>query len=97
MGAGDLVPIFGMLTGIVTTGLFFWGIVKVAQSQGGTAFARRIQGHHGGPDPEVMAEVRYVHEQLDSLRQELMETQERLDFAERLLAQVRTPDKLPHG
>lgn len=97
MFSADMVPIFGMITGIFTTGLFFWGIVKVAQSQVGTAFARRIQGVHGGADPELLAEVRYVHEQLDSLRQELMETQERLDFAERLLAQVRTPDKLPHG
>ena len=97
MGSGDLVPIFGMFTGIVTTGLMFWGIVKLAQSQVGAALARRIQGHHGAPDPELMAEVSYMHEQLDSLRQELMETQERVDFAERMLAQGRSPDQLPHG
>jgi hypothetical protein len=50
-GPDTLVPIFGMITGLITTGLFFWGIVKLAQSQVGSALARRIQGHSGGARP----------------------------------------------
>ena len=94
---GALIPIFGMVTGILTTGLFFWGVVGLAQSPVGVAFARRIQGRHGSSDPEVLAELRSVREQLDVLRQELTETQERLDFTERLMAQARPPERLPQG
>lgn len=36
-------------------------------------------------------------EDLEALRQELTEVQERLDFAERLLAQQRDAGRLPHG
>lgn len=92
-----LVPIFGMITGVLTTGLFFWGIVKLAQSQVGAALARRIQGHSAGAEfeAEFTAELSYLREQVDSLRNELTETQERLDFAERMLAKGRTPERLP--
>lgn len=64
----------------------------LAVSPVGKAIAERIR--HGppgvaGPDPEVIAE-------LDRLRQDVTELQERLDFAERLLAQ-RQPKELPKG
>jgi len=94
-GPDTLVPIFGMITGLITTGLLFWGIVKLAQSQVGSALARRIQGHSGGADAEFAAELNYLRDQLDGLRHELTETQERLDFAERMLAKGRTPERLP--
>ena len=50
----------------------------------GKAFAERIRGRGAGPDPEVYAE-------LDHLRQDVSELQERLDFTERLIAQHRDP------
>jgi hypothetical protein len=53
--------------------------VLLAFSPVGKALAERIRGGARGPDPEVLAE-------LDQLRGELMEVQERLDFAERMLA-----------
>jgi len=92
-----LVPIFGMITGVITTGLVMWGIVKLAQSQVGTALARRIQGHSAGAEVEAEfgAELSYLREQVDVLRNELTDTQERLDFAERMLAKGRTPERLP--
>ena len=94
-GPETLVPIFGMITGVITTGLFFLGIVKLAQSQVGAALARRLQGHSAGADAEFAAELSYLRDQVDSLRNELTETQERLDFAERMLAKGRTPERLP--
>ena len=56
--------------------------VMLAFSPVGKALAERIRGSARGPDPEVLAE-------LDQIRSELMEVQERLDFSERLLAQQR--------
>ena len=53
----------------------------------GKAFAERIRGRGAGPDPEVFAE-------LDQLRQDVTELQERVDFAERLIAQQRDPAHL---
>jgi len=94
-GPETLVPIFGMITGVITTGLFFLGLVKLAQSQVGSALARRIQGHSGGVEAEFAAELNYLRDQVDGLRNELTETQERLDFAERMLAKGRTPERLP--
>jgi hypothetical protein len=38
--------------------------------------------------------VAQMRQELDTVRQELLETQERLDFTERLLAKVHTPDRL---
>jgi hypothetical protein len=64
----------------------------LAVSPVGKAIAERIRHGPRGvgePDPEVIAE-------LDRLRQDVTELQERLDFAERLLAQ-RQPRELPGG
>jgi hypothetical protein len=85
----DLVPLFGMLTGIAITGLFFWSFVKVAQGPVGQALGRRILGRHA-QDPEAAHEVADLRERIDLLASQLAEVEERLDFAERLLAQVRT-------
>jgi hypothetical protein len=86
---GEFIPIFGMITGIITTAAFFWGMVKVAQSPIGEALARRIQGRHGGYDPELTAEVAALRDQVEALQGQVIETQERLDFTERLLTQGR--------
>lgn len=64
----------------------------LAISPVGKAIAERIRGgqSHPGPDPEVLAE-------LETLRADVTEIQERLDFAERLLAQHRDPAELRRG
>ncbi|MGH7561229.1 MAG: hypothetical protein ACRENB_09415 [Gemmatimonadales bacterium] len=64
----------------------------LAISPVGKAMAERIRGGgHHGPDPEVLAE-------LETIRAELTEVQERLDFAERLLGEKRRdPAELPEG
>ena len=68
----------------------------------GRAIADRIRGGAGtGPAEDT---VRRLHEtqqaildDLDGVRQELVEVQERLDFTERLLAQQRESGRLPVG
>jgi hypothetical protein len=58
----------------------------------GKALAERIRGHGAqpAPDPELLAEV-------DALRADVAELHERMDFAERLLAQRPEPGKIGAG
>jgi hypothetical protein len=91
----ELIPIFGMITGILTTGLFFWGVVQLARGPVGQALARRLQGRHGAVDPEVLQELVALREQVDVLQQQLVETQERVDFTERLLTRGRQDAREP--
>ena len=90
----ELIPIFGMLTGlgIILGGIF--GFVRLAQGPVGQALARRIQGHAAG-DPELAADVADLREQMDLLRRQLEETQERVDFAERLLSRQGSAARIP--
>jgi hypothetical protein len=81
----DLIPIFGMLTGMVTMVLIGVTIVKVSQGPIGQAIARRLHGK-AGPDPELLDEVSQLRDQVAGLEQRLIENEERLDFAERLLS-----------
>ena len=57
----------------------------------GKAFAERIRAkthEMAPPDPQVLAEI-------DDLRAQVAELHERVDFAERLLAERREPSQLP--
>jgi hypothetical protein len=58
----------------------------------GRALAERIRSHgaKAAPDPELLAEV-------DALRQEVSELHERVDFAERLLAQRQDQGRIGAG
>jgi hypothetical protein len=65
----------------------------------GSALARRLGGH---PEPgEAEAEIEHLSERMtaevDSLRSRLAEVEERLDFAERLLAGGAEPDQISRG
>jgi ubiquinone biosynthesis protein UbiJ len=93
---GELVPIFGMITGLLITLAGIFGFVRFTQGPVGQAFARRIQGH-AGSDPETSAEVAQLREDVDQLRRQVEETQERVDFAERLLSQQRPAARLPEA
>jgi ubiquinone biosynthesis protein UbiJ len=76
----------------VVLGGGFWVVRPLA-----TAIAKRIAGEHrpAAPDPR---EREGVAEELQQLRQEMTELQERMDFAERLLAKQRDAERLapPH-
>ncbi len=93
---GDMIPIAGMITGIVTTGFLVLCVIKVAQSQIGQAIARRISGRSGAGDQELREEVMELRELVTQLEHRLTEGEERIDFAERLLS--RGKDEAPsHG
>ncbi|MGH7702652.1 MAG: hypothetical protein ACREMO_06135, partial [Gemmatimonadales bacterium] len=79
---GDLIPILGMLIGLAISGGFIVALIKIAQGPIGLALSRRIQGQ-AGEDPELHAEVAFLREQVESIRHQLNDTQERLDFTER--------------
>jgi len=65
-----------------------WGAVKIATIQ---AQAKRTS------DPQMTDRLQSLENEVGSLRQELGEAQERIDFAERLLSQQRPPDRLDQG
>ncbi len=58
----------------------------------GRAIARRLLGPDEESRDQLLEDVRSA---LLGVQAELSETHERLDFAERMLAQSRTPDQLP--
>ena len=62
------------------------------------AWARRIEGR--GTDPALRAEVDSLHErvaEVEPLQRRVLELEERLEFAERLLAQRRDPEAIGRG
>jgi hypothetical protein len=67
------------------------GLVKIFNGPLARAMADRLRGRgRTEADPALLAEV-------DQLRERLAEVEERLDFAERLLARGGQPDQIPGG
>ncbi len=66
------------------------GLVKIFTGPIGVAIAERIRGATPAEAPALATDVEH-------LRGRLAEVEERLDFAERLLAQAREADQLPGG
>jgi hypothetical protein len=83
---GELSP-FDMVVLIV----FAAGITRILTGPLGAAIGDRIRGHRE-PVPDVRLEG-----EMDALRGRLAEVEERLDFAERLLASRDHQDQLPGG
>lgn len=82
----DIVPVMGMVTGMVMMVGVAATIIKVAQGQIGQAIARRLGGKAGQGDQELRQEVMELRDHVAGLEQRLAESEERLDFTERLLA-----------
>ena len=95
----ELVPIAAMFTGLLIAVSVVLGGVRVAHGPLGQALAHRLRGRSG--DAELSNEVAELRDQVDLLRRQLEETQERMDFAERLLSQrppaVAIPGPPDHG
>jgi Tfp pilus assembly protein PilO len=87
--------------GILAILLIFGGgtAFLLAISPIGKAVADRISG--AGVSQGMLQRIEESHlavlEELEAVRQELAEVQERIDFAERLLAQQREPERLPRS
>jgi hypothetical protein len=88
-GAGELAMFLAI--GAAAVAMLFGPI--------GSALARRIGGRPEPGDAHVeIEEMRAkVTAEVDDLRNRLAEVEERLDFAERLLAAGREVDQLPGG
>jgi hypothetical protein len=65
------------------------GLIPISFSPVGRALARRIAGESAARDEREDAEIEALQGDMAELRRELDEVQNRLDFAERLLAQAR--------
>jgi hypothetical protein len=82
------------MEGILAITFIFGGgtLFLLSLSPVGKALADRIRGKEAipTPDPELLAEV-------EALRAEVSELHERMDFAERLLAQRPEPGKVGAG
>ena len=90
--------------GVLAIIMLFGGgtVIVLGFSPVGRAFADRIRGKHGSADvDELRAELTEqrdtLTEELQHVRQEVAELAERLDFAERLLAQRREAQRLGPG
>jgi hypothetical protein len=76
-----------LLAVCATAGVIFWPLAR--------ALARRLEG--GGSAAGLEGELDGLRNRVDQLEQgqgRVAELEERLDFAERLLAQSREPDRL---
>ncbi|MGH7509299.1 MAG: hypothetical protein ACREMZ_07485 [Gemmatimonadales bacterium] len=77
--------------GLVATTIILWPIVR--------ALARRLEGRGTG-DAALRAEIEHLHARVgdvDSLQARVLELEERVDFAERLLAQGQSRREIVGG
>lgn len=84
--------------GMMFLGMMLVGVVLILRGPVGRALARRIDGTAGQPEGLPSAEAEELRRRVSELEQQqgrLLELEERLDFAERLLAQSREPARLP--
>lgn len=81
-----IIPLSGMLTGVIVVSGISWAIVRVSQGPVGQALARKLSGRGAEPDHDLVHEVLELRHQLEQLHQRVSETEERVDFSERLLA-----------
>lgn len=87
MSTGGIVMVVLLVTAAIT--IICWPIVR--------ALARRLEARPG-LSPALQEDFEDMHHRLaemDGLQQRVSELEERLDFAERMLAQPREPDRLP--
>ncbi len=87
-----LIPVFGMITGIIITGMLIIG--PIGRAIGGAITywlggGKRQKEALPGPDLDE------VHDRLDVLQRQVAELAERQEFTERLLAQARQERALP--
>jgi hypothetical protein len=85
MGPELLIPLAGMVTGVISIAAIAFAGIRIFNGPVGQALGRRLQGRGG--DPEMIGELMEVRQQLEQVQQRLADAEERLDFSERLLAQ----------
>ena len=81
---GLMIPLLAVAIG---------GVAVLSRTRIGEAIARRISGDTRSP--ELQAHLETLEDELVSLRGQLAETNERLDFAERLLTRGEEGQRKP--
>lgn len=80
----------GILAGTVVLTQIIRTIGRLVERKGaGTAQAEEVAA--------VRSELEALRSSVDAMRHQVGEVEERIDFAERLLARERQPDRLPQG
>jgi len=92
MGPDIIVPIAGMVTGIIITGFVIIGPPGRAV---GSLITYWLGGGRKRQDAIAAPELDELHERLDAMQQQLAEVIERQEFTERLLSKVRQERGLP--
>ena len=84
----QLVPLIGAIGGMVIVGIVLWGFFK---SDLAAALAYRIRGRKKAGEVEAVdaEHVAELEQKVVDMQGQIAEMAERLDFAERLLAQKR--------
>lgn len=85
----QLIPLIGMIGGMVITGIVLWAFFK---SDLASALAERIRGRKKSSEPVEGVDAEHVaqlEQHVVDMQGQIAEMAERLDFAERLLAQKR--------
>lgn len=82
-----LIPVLAL--SIPVAGIVMSGLQKIAKSRVEEA---RLRGGAGGEPSAAMDQLRT---EIQELRQDMMEIQERMDFAERVLTKGRESGRLP--
>jgi hypothetical protein len=83
-----LIPVLAL--SIPVLGILCYGLVRMTRH-----WADGMSWLGGGPSDDLIADVAELQRELTVLRQELVETQERLDFAERLLTRPEVIQAVP--
>ena len=89
---GQLVAM--LLGAIPVLGIMAWAAVKILGPIGQAVGRRIARGSEGEPLDHRFG---VLADEVDQLRAQLAESNERLDFVERMLAQGRQPDQLQRG
>lgn len=85
---GPPIILLIVIAALTATTIILWPIMR--------AFGRRLEGR-GAVDPAIKADIDHLHARMgevDTLQSRILELEERVDFAERLLAQAKQPGRL---
>jgi hypothetical protein len=86
----DVFRLFGVLMAVGGAGTLIYAAVTIV-----SAISSRFGGRNAAVNTEALDEIRARLEVTEALEARVMELEERVDFAERLLAQPRDADGLP--
>jgi hypothetical protein len=92
--AGNLAAVWFAAADPMSSAEPWHATIHAVLALGSGLLAQRLVGRRSGVPTDSQARIEGVEADVDNLRQELLDAQERLDFAERMLAQ-RPSERLP--